>query len=472
MRTNLRLYGPQALRSGLGYGLGLLLGAGLASILFNVITLESFADLNQVTRLVIGIVLAFVIAGMAGAVGGYAGGYSLPLLDNAKSRWANAWRSAFSLSIPLALSLYPLLLIISLIAFFNADDPGTVSISTIILVGVLFGILASVLMGLMAVGRGGLSALIWAGAVGFGIGGGLLGIGLRLFLYSIDDTGLDTGQTLWVLLGFFGFGLAGGSAWGYEFARLADEARPQTHPRRKWLRVVAFSGFFLLTVVFVRPLFSAVGDLLRPRSANLIRVFDEDGEGVHWSEPVVVSDVSDGQPAIAAAGDRVALTWRDDRTIFSSQGVWDRQDNVTVWGPAVQVSSEMTTAVQPQVVIDGDGQSHIIWVKDNLLLTSICTNSSCSAPAAVSAADGPTCANGAVQPSNPVLAVGSDWPFAGCLAERGRDTCLQQLDCRRSAPDRSRRLCAAISGDGGESASGNNVRRPFCFDLSDRRWRK
>ena len=108
MIEKLKRYGPQSLRSGLAYGVGLLVGAGLSAFLFSVITLESISDLDEAVRLLIGVILAFVIAGLAGAVGGFAGGYSLSRLDDTRPRWGYAWRSAISISIPLALSLFPL----------------------------------------------------------------------------------------------------------------------------------------------------------------------------------------------------------------------------------------------------------------------------------------------------------------------------------------------------------------------------
>ena len=194
MSAKLKRYGPQAVRSGLAYGVGLLIGAGLAAILFRVITLERISHLEQGARLLIGVILAFVIAGLAGGVSGFVGGYSLPRPDKSRPRWGYAWRSALSKGIPLALALYPILLVYSLIAFFNPGDPGTISVVVTMLISILFGILASILLGLLAIGRRGFAPLVWAGAVGYGIGGILLAVGLRAFIYSIRATGLESGQ--------------------------------------------------------------------------------------------------------------------------------------------------------------------------------------------------------------------------------------------------------------------------------------
>jgi phosphatidylserine/phosphatidylglycerophosphate/cardiolipin synthase-like enzyme len=405
MSEKLKRYGPQAVRSGIAYGVGLLIGVGLAAFLFRVITLERFADLDQGTRLLIGVIFAFVIAGLAGSVSGFVGGYSLPRPDNNRPRWGYAWRSALSKGIPLAFALYPILLVYSLIAFFNPGDPGTISVAATMLIGVVYGILASILLGLLAIGRRGFAPLVWTGAVGFGIGGILLAVGLRAFIYSIRDTGLESGQGVWGLLGFFAFGFAGGAAWGYVFARLADEGRSPMQSPRSWKLYAAVALFLILTVIFLRPVFAAVGDLLTPQSAGLAMVLDEDTEGVHWSDPTVLVDVGDVQPAIFAAGDRVAVTWGDNQTISYSQGVWDRSGNVTHWKPAVQVTSGADTAITPQVVLDENDQGYIVWVENGDLLTSVCTEGSCSEQVIVSGPTAPTCADGVANSSDPALSI-------------------------------------------------------------------
>jgi phosphatidylserine/phosphatidylglycerophosphate/cardiolipin synthase-like enzyme len=408
MIEKLKRYGPQAVRSGLIYGVGLLVGAGLASLLFKVVTLERFADLSEAVRLLIGVVLAFVIAGLAGAVGGLAGGYSLPRPDKNRPRWGYAWRSAISVGIPLAVSLFPLLLVFSLIAVFNSEDPGTILVAFISILGVVFGILASIIMGVLSIGRRGFSSFVWAGAVGFGIGGSALGIALRFYVYSIRATGLESGQGLWALLGFFAFGLAGGTAWGYVFARLADEERPPSRPKRRWLRYAAVGLFLVLTFIFLRPVFAAVGDLLTPQSAQLANVLDEDTEGVHWSDPTALDGNNAVQPAIYAGGDRVAVAWGEDQAIYYSQGVWDRAANVTRWKSPVQVSLGADPAAMPQIVLDENDQGHVVWVEDGLLQTAVCADDSCSGPKSVSGVTASSCAEGAVNPSAPALSIGDD----------------------------------------------------------------
>ena len=140
MTSNWKLYGPRATRSGLFYGIGLIFGSLLASFFFRIITLEGFSDFGEAARLLMGILLAFVIAGLAGAVGGFVGGYTLPRPDPRRKNWGYGWRSAISIGIPLGLSLYPVLLIFSLIAFFNANDPGTIGTVALMVMGVVFAI--------------------------------------------------------------------------------------------------------------------------------------------------------------------------------------------------------------------------------------------------------------------------------------------------------------------------------------------
>ena len=459
MSEKLKRYGPHALRSGLVYGAGLILGSALVTFLFSVIKLEIIADLNEAVRLLIGVILSFVIVGLGGAVSGFAGGFSLPQLDQSRSRWGYAWRSAISMGIPFGLSIYPVLLVFSLLALFNADAPSEIIAVALMIVGAVFGILASLLMGFLSIGRRGLSAFVWAGAVGFGLGGGVLGIALRSYIFSIRNAGLESGRGLWVLLGVFIFGLAGGTAWGYMFSRLADEERSPIRPASSWKRWAVVTVLLIMMVVFLRPVFAAVGDLLTPQSAELARTLDKDSEGVHWSDQAALANSDGTQPAIFAAGDHVAVVWSDDQTIFYSKGIWDRIDNVTRWNAPVQVSSGTNGAEMPQLVLDEDDQSHIVWVEDDALLTTVCTDGSCSEPTMVSGMTAPACADGAANPSNPALSFGDDgtilavwqdgnggliystWP-AGGIPPNMADGCVPQISVAMGNP----RLAALADG--------------------------
>ena len=212
MIENIKKYGPRGLKSGLVYASGLVLGGILAAYLFSIVTLERFAHLEDAVRLIIGLSFAFVITGLSGAVGGFFGGYSLPLIFQSKGRWGNAWRSAIIMGIPYGLSLYPIILVFSLIPFFTEEASASSISIAVMLVGAVFGLLASLLMGFLAIGKRGYASLVWAGTLGFGLGGALLGAGLRAFIMSIRSDGVNSGEWIWVAAGLFGFGLIGGTA--------------------------------------------------------------------------------------------------------------------------------------------------------------------------------------------------------------------------------------------------------------------
>jgi hypothetical protein len=278
MIENIKKFGPKALISGVIYASGLVLGGILADFLFSIVTLEKFAHLEDAVRLIIGLLVAFFITGLSGAVSGFLGGYSLPLIYQSKGRWGNAWRSAISIGIPYGLSLYPIILVFSIIAFFTEEAPvSTISIG-VMLVGAIFGLLASLLMGFMAIGKRGYASLVWAGALGFGIGGAVLGSGLWAFVNSINANGVNSGQWIWAAAGLFGFGLLGGTAWGYVFARLMEPERLPVRPGVSWKRYVVVSVILILLVIFLRPVFAAVGDLLTPQSADLATVLDRESK--------------------------------------------------------------------------------------------------------------------------------------------------------------------------------------------------
>lgn len=408
MIENIRIHGPRGVISGLFYGFGLVLGGFLSSFLFRIVTLDSIAHLNDAVRLLIGILLAFVINGLGGAVGGFTGGYSLPLIDQTRGRWGNAWRSAFSIGLPYGLSLYPIILVFSLFAFFTVEVPYTGVSIAIMLVAAVFGVLASLLMGMLVIGRRGISRLVWAGILGFAVGGAILGSCLWAYLFSIRSGGVNSGQWLWVVIGLFAFGLVGGGAWGYVFARLVGLERSPIRRGFSWRRFAVMSVVLILLVIILRPVFAAVGDLLTPQSAGLGTVLDSGTKGVHWSEPVKLTESEVGQPAISAAGEQVGITWNHGNTILFTLGEWDRLDNETRWAPAAEVSSGDNAAEKPQIVVDRNGNTYVVWIEGESVLVSVCEDGACSEPANLSRRAGQSCVDGASKPLNVTLAIVDD----------------------------------------------------------------
>ncbi len=214
MFENIRKSGPRSLTDGVIYGSGLILGGILGGFLFNIITLERLAHLDGAVRLIIGLLSAFVITALSGAVSGFLGGYSLPLIGQSKGGWGNAWRSAISMGVTCGLSLYPIILALSLISYFTEEAPASGASVGVTLVGAVFGILVSLLMGFLSIGKRGYASLVWAGAPGFGFGGAVLGFGLWAYVMSIRSAGVDSGsgygsdRPVWVWPGrWIGLGL-------------------------------------------------------------------------------------------------------------------------------------------------------------------------------------------------------------------------------------------------------------------------
>jgi hypothetical protein len=144
--------------------------------------------------LIIGLLFAFVITALSGAVSGFLGGYSLPLIGQSKGGWENAWRSAISMGVSCGLSLYPIILVFSLISYFTGETPASSVPVGVTLVGAAFGILASLLMGFLSIGKRGYASLVWAGAPGFGFGGAVSGCGLWAYVMSIRSAGVIRGS--------------------------------------------------------------------------------------------------------------------------------------------------------------------------------------------------------------------------------------------------------------------------------------
>lgn len=118
-----------------------------------------------------------------------------------------------------------------------------------LLVGMIFGALIGLLLGLTTVGWRRTGSVIVAGIVGFGLGGAALGAGIWAYLGSTPPGGLYEGDHISLLIGLFAFGLLGGLAIGFAFDRLVrKDTGLRSKPLPSWLRAVLFAllGLFAL----------------------------------------------------------------------------------------------------------------------------------------------------------------------------------------------------------------------------------
>jgi hypothetical protein len=401
--------------TGIAYGFGLLLGNVISRILFLVFPSEIFLIGSPVMRLVLGILLAFLISGIGGLMGGFIGGYTLPSVGIGKGRWGYAWRSGITFGVGYGLLLFPVVLIVALLSFYDvAETPIFVFGLIFGFVGLLFGLLMGSSLGAWTVGRR-FAPITRYSVLGFTAGGVMLGATLWYYLFDLRTSNLANGRWPVVLAGLFLFGGLGGLSLGTAYYRMADRIdkaitpiRPLT--RSKWRRRRVIWGVLIVVILlWLRPILSAVGDLLTPIDASLSPVLDLATNGTHWLDGVPVTAVAnepDVQLAIAAGGiNSLGLAWSTGESVMVQSGLWEAEVRQTTWLEAVSVA-QMTGAAQPQVAVGDDGRLHLAWVAAGDLFVTQCAAAGCAAPTAVTA--GAACAGLGAENNAPTLSLVDD----------------------------------------------------------------
>lgn len=376
--------------SGLAYGLGLLVGNIVSYFLFQLVPADWFLLGNSpALRLVMGVLLAFFISGLGGLLGGCIGGWSLPTIGQGKGRWGYIWRSGITFGFGYGLLLFPVILIIALLSFYDINSTPIYVFSAIFgLVGVIFGVIMGISLGLWTAGRRFSPITQWSTA-GFSLGGLALGAAIWQFVFNIANGDPASGPHHWLLLGLFMFGGLGGIGLGLAYHRLAEGAEGPLLPirslsltgwRRRWLIV---ASVLLVIALLIRPALVAIGDLLTPIDAGISPVLELPTIGTHWLDANDITTVPiTVTPAIAANADgRVALVWAQDDALWLQEGQWQAADQQTTWQPAIIAAAG--SAAEPTVALDADGRVYLAWAADNAIYVSQCQAGSCLPPAAI-----------------------------------------------------------------------------------------
>lgn len=386
MTSNTHL--KQITASGLGYGLGLLVGNLLSLILFNLIPANWFLFGNQAIRLVFGLLLAFLVSGVGGLLGGSIGGWTLPPIGQGKSRRSYAWRSGVTFGLGYGLLLFPVFLVVALLSFYEIDNTPIYVFGVVFgLMGSIFGLIMGVSLGLWTVRHRFPPIIRWS-MTGFGLGGVALGASIWEFIFNVTQGDVATGPYGWLLLGLFLFGGIGGAALGHVYHRLLEDKAGSFLPgpvlslksrRRRWLIAGAV---LLLTILLIRPVIAEVGDLLTPVDAGLAQVLDLPTTGTHWlaaGSPAATG--VNASPTIAAnANGRLVLAWVQENTIWLQEGQWNGADQQTIWQPP-QAAADGSAA--PAVALNADGRVYLAWAAADAILISQCQDGVCDSPTPV-----------------------------------------------------------------------------------------
>lgn len=384
--------------SGLAFGAGLLVGNIFSLLLMRATPSSLFLYGSPTLRLLLGVLLAFFFSGLGGLLGGLLGGYSLPPIGwgRSKGRRGHSWRSGITFGVGYGLLVFPVLLIVSLLSFYDISNlPVWVFSLTFGVVGLLFGAIMGFSLGLWTVGRR-FAPIIWLSMAGFGVGGLFLGYGVWRFIFSVTTGVLEDGPFFWLLFGLFFFGGLGGAALGYIYDRAATQAEESLNPvrhltlrdwQKRWLMVGV--GLLVLALL-VRPVIKAVGNLLTPVSSGLASVLEMRTIGTHWLEATAVIPLSPAASFTLAAGPdgALALAWADQGDLWLQSGQWQPATRQTAWQAPLLVHSGAAT--EPAVVVGENGRFHLAWVENETISLSQCQNGVCASPAAIAPA--PNCA--------------------------------------------------------------------------------
>ena len=408
-----------ALKSGLAYGGGLAVGNLISFLIFSIASLEKFAPGNDGVRLVAGVLLAFVISGLGAGIGSFFGGKTLPLVDPSRGKWEYAWKSAVAMGIIYGLLLYPMALVVMLFSFYNIGGvPVILFMILFAIVGAVFGLVFGLFFGGWTMGIRHFWRVAGYSAVGFGLGGVVLGAGVHYFVYSFSIGQFSLMGRIAILASLVVFGLLGGSAVAMAYARYAAEPFHKDKPIFSWLtpawRWIIVIGVFMVIFLFVyRPLMSSARAALSPQDANLSTILVSKTVGTHWLDPDNLSETFNLSVAEMAQIDvaddgQVGLTWVSDGSVMTLPGVWDMDAKMTTWQAPITVSSGGSEAGTPQIAFDRQGQAHLVWAEGGAILYSVCSGVDCSPPETISDASSLSCVPEASVHLAPAIAISAD----------------------------------------------------------------
>ncbi len=403
----------QLLISSLAYGGGLLIGNIFSFFLFEQIPANWFLYGNPVARLVAGVLLAFFVSGLGGLLGGAIGGWSLPALGQGKNRWGYAWRSGITFGAGYGLLLFPVILIVSLLSYYEVGYTPVFVFGLIFgVVGLIFGSIMGASLGLWTVGRHFRPITGWS-ASGFGLGGVFLGASIWYFIFNLEQGLVSFGPYGWLLAGLFIFAGLGGLGVATAYQRLVMQVEHVLTPVRAltqqgwWQRWSIAAAVLLLLAILFRPVISTLGDVLTPIDAGLSAVLDLPTTGTRWLGTESLTAVSPQSPPALAANShgQLVLTWVQGDTLWLQEGHWLPAERLVAWQPAVSVATG--SLADPAVALAENGRSYLSWVANDAIAVSQCQDGGCTSPTPISAPN--SCARPS-DPANhqPTLAVKDD----------------------------------------------------------------
>jgi len=388
----------------LGYGLGLVIGVVLISLIFDSGLLDSVADLFANQHLTVGIIILFLVLIFGGAIAGGIGGMSLWYAFSLDDWKRPISRSAIGFGFGFGLVLMPIVILLAMLSMYNAGDTSPVGfVMSMGVVGMLFGFVSGVMTATLPQ-RGNYWRITGILSLAFGVGGFAFGFGLWNYFFVLFETGAGTAE---LLFSFFIFGAVGGLVMGWlfnrELERIAQDGEDGNTAHAnilyrggQWFKSTKFykkRGFWG-TVIFVALLYILTRLLamspLNFSDANLSETLPLDSIGVHWSDSWALANSSAdaGQPSISYSGDMLAVAWvQEDAVFFASSMLQD--GSLRVWEQSqIRSRSAGSDVSAPQVAVGSGGSLHFVWVESEGSGSDIvyrsCRDGECTEPVLLS----------------------------------------------------------------------------------------
>ena len=396
-----------ALITGLGYGLGFVIGIIFIELVLSIGLLESIANDFENQRLYVGLFILFSVVVLGGALAGAIGGLILSVAVGAKDRKRRVARSALGIGIGFGVVLLPIMGLVAMLAMYNAGDASPAGfVIAMGVVGAIFGLVAGLMTGTIPA-KINFRRVTGMAALAFGLGGIAFGFGLWHYFYTLYESGAATFE---LLLAFFVFGGVGGCVLGWIFSLDQEQAAlvgdedlldanalyraSQWFKETKFYRKRGFWGTLIfITVLFLLSRLIAMSPL-SSSDANLSDYLPSNTIGVHWSAPWVISNSTAAvrQPSLAQAGDLVAVSWEQDREIYLSTGK-PNGDTLRVWQQPLNLSeSPNVDSLNPQIAVDSNDRVHIVWEEalagetgTSTIFYRSCLEGECTDPVSLSA---------------------------------------------------------------------------------------
>ena len=316
---------------------------------------------QDLVRLLAVPVLAGLMLAIGGAILGGVGGWAVTRIFRTTRKADLVIGSAIAFAVSTSVLSLVFLLVIGFLGLYNNMASDRIEQYGLIfgLLGLVFGLLTSLLQAFMTVRVRHTWRIILAAILGFSIGGVLLGLIVR---FLNPTTGFITYPVLTFILLALGLLLPftlGGGALGFSYGRLAqrvtrDGVEVETIQPSKWqLIIVAVLGLIITSSLLTT--LGQIESFLTIQPANSKSQLPSKTTAVRWSEPINNANSPDpisGQSQVTQDSQGINYeVWCDtDGNVQYQKGT----------GPVEQIPYPGCTN-EPTIAIDSDGLPHVVW---------------------------------------------------------------------------------------------------------------